>query len=558
MRKNTKSNVKEVKSFEKRGFPGGGGLKTLCTAVILGTFTLCGMSAHATDIYTQGDLTNSANYSDGSVLNVLNPINLSNVDFRNSINGAVKVVIDGGNNDITGTIWASDQDSGDNSLQTGHYTIQANGANVTFQNMSWKTDTNISNDGWRTRSRSWTTSGGIAQNAGTLNITNSTFSSSLNIEQTRTTSAYAHSYINGGIIDNTGTTIITDTDFNNNEIKATSVRDENSVAVASVDEAIAEVNGGLISNTAANSTMTITGGTISGNKVAATVESQRRGWTGNDIIHSTLRGGMIYNVGNLEIKGTSITGNEAGAIANNNTDGESIANAYGGIFYNEGTLTIGDGTEISGNRLFYSMQDNGSAEALGGAIYNTGTLNLGDVTFSNNKHHDEALNDIYATANSVINVTGRSEIGSGLQSADTTAQINVQNGGNLVLVGKQTLADGTETIGDNDGYTGNLNVAQGAILTLKGTDEKDTLAAALTNATSATWADGSGLAFDVKNDIAARPGQNNPAVTPNDTISAEDISSIIGSNALNVDIYKLGDIISLSVMITLLSDGMSM
>ena len=523
-------------------FQGGGGrLKTLCTAVILGTFTLCGMSAHATDIYTQGDLTNSANYSDGSVLNVLNPINLSNVDFRNSINGAVKVVIDGGNNDITGTIWASDQDSGDNSLQTGHYTIQANGANVTFQNMSWKTDTNISNDGWRTRSRSWTTSGGIAQNAGTLNITNSTFSSSLNIEQTRTTSAYAHSYINGGIIDNTGTTIITDTDFNNNEIKATSVRDENSVAVASVDEAIAEVNGGLISNTAANSTMTITGGTISGNKVAATVESQRRGWTGNDIIHSTLRGGMIYNVGNLEIKGTSITGNEAGAIANNNTDGESIANAYGGIFYNEGTLTIGDGTEISGNRLFYSMQDNGSAEVLGGAIYNTGTLNLGDVTFSNNKHHDEALNDIYATANSVINVTGRSEIGSGLQSADTTAQINVQNGGNLVLVGKQTLADGTETIGDNDGYTGNLNVAQGAILTLKGTDEKDTLAAALTNATSATWADGSGLAFDVKNDIAARPGQNNPAVTPNDTISAEDISSIIGSNALNVDIYKLGD-----------------
>ena len=187
------------------------------------------------------------------------------------------------------------------------------------------------------------------------------------------------------------------------------------------------------------------------------------------------------------------------------------------------------------------MQDDGSAEALGGAIYNTSTLNLGDVIFSNNKHQDEALNDIYTTANSVINVTGRAEIGSGLQSADNSAQINIQNGGNLVLVGKQTLADGTETVGNNAGYTGALNVAQGGILTLKGTDEADTLAAILANADTTNWADGSGLAFDIKNDIAARPGQDNPPVAPDDTISASDISNIISSNAQNVDIYKYGD-----------------
>ena len=192
---------------------------------------------------------------------------------------------------------------------------------------------------------------------------------------------------------------------------------------------------------------------------------------------------MIYNVGNLEIKGVSITDNTAGAIANNNAGrGESVANAYGGVFYNDGTLTIDEDTEICGNSVYYSMQDDGSAEALGGAIYNTSTLNLGDVIFSNNKHQDEALNDIYTTANSVINVTGRAEIGSGLQSADNSAQINIQNGGNLVLVGKQTLADGTETVGNNAGYTGALNVAQGGILTLKGTDEADTLAAILANA----------------------------------------------------------------------------
>ena len=140
-----------------------------------------------------------------------------------------------------------------------------------------------------------------------------------------------------------------------------------------------------------------------------------------------------------------------------------------------------------------------------------------------------------------MNVLGRTEIGSGLQSADTTALINIQNGGNLVLVGKQTLADGTtETVGNNAGYTGALNVAQGGILTLKGTEEADTLAAALTNATK-KWEVGSGLAFDIENDIAARPGQDNPPVAPDATISAADITNILGSDAKNVDIYKLGD-----------------
>ena len=418
---------------------GGGSLKALCTAVILGTVTLSGLSARAADIYTQGDFTNSGNYADGSILNVLNPINLTDADFRNSISGAVKVVIDGGNNnDITGTIWASDQESGDDSLQTGHYTIQANGSDVTFQNMSWKTNTTIDNDGRPYSGRNWSVFGGVVQNMaelGTLNITNSTFSSSLNIEQVRSGAAFAHSYINGGIIDNMGTANISATNFNKNEIHSTSVRDTLSTAATS-DEAIAEVNGGLIRNAYETSTMTITGGTISDNTVAATADSQRR-WTyrNSDQVVATLRGGMIYNAGELEIKGTTITGNIAGAITNNNTDrGESTASAHGGVFYNEGILTIGDDTKISGNQVFYTMEDNGSAEALGGAIYNTGTLNLGDVIFSNNLHQDEALNDIYTTANSVINVTGRAEIGSGLQSADDTAQITVENGGNLVLV----------------------------------------------------------------------------------------------------------------------------
>lgn len=348
MGRNIKNGGKVVKSFENANFFWGGSLKALCTAVILGTVTLSGLSARAADIYTQGDFTNSGNYADGSILNVLNPINLTDADFRNSISGAVKVVIDGGNNnDITGTIWASDQESGDDSLQTGHYTIQSNGSDVTFQNMSWKTNTTIDNDGRPYSGRNWSVFGGVVQNMaelGTLNITNSTFSSSLNIEQVRSGAAFAHSYINGGIIDNMGTANISATNFNKNEIHSTSVRDTLSTAATS-DEAIAEVNGGLIRNAYENSTMTITGGTISDNTVAATAESQRWSLLSGDKIFATIHGGMIYNVGNLEIKGVSITDNTAGAIANNNAGrGESVANAYGGVFYNDGTLTIDEDT----------------------------------------------------------------------------------------------------------------------------------------------------------------------------------------------------------------------
>lgn len=242
-------------------------------------------------------------------------------------------------------------------------------------------------------------------------------------------------------------------------------------------------------------------------------------------------GGALYNTGILTLGEADFTENY---VTGNN--------ALGGALYNSGTFTLDKGT-FSENYLI------GANSEQGGAIYNAGTLNLGDVTFSDNTVGDSTLNDIYfaaqrtdgdATVNSTMNVLGRAEIGSGLQSADSTAQINIQNGGNLVLVGQQTLEDGGTTVGNNSGYKGTLNVENGGILTLKGTEEADTLAAALTKATK-NWEVGSGLAFDIENDIAARPGQDNPPVAPDATISAADITNILGSDAKNVDIYKLGD-----------------
>ncbi len=526
----------------------GGSLKALCTAVILGSITFGGLAVNAADVLDQAGLVNSVNYADGSTLNVLNPITLQDADFRNSISGAVNVVIDGGNNEITGSIWEDDTSvsefSGD--LLYGHYVVQTDGANITFQNMNWKTESTIGDVHDAYHSRIYSLYGGVVQNsAGVLNVFDSTYSTTLNFKQIRSGAEIARSYLYGGIIDNSGTLNINNSKFDSNKIAVESVRDNMSTTVVTQEppHAVAEIYGGLIRNTGENSTVTISGGSISNNEVAATADSQRI-WTymNNDQVVATLRGGMIYNAGELEIKGTTITGNIAGAITNNNTGrGDSTASAHGGVFYNEGILTIGDDTNISGNQVFYTMEDNGSAEALGGAIYNTGTLNLGDVIFSNNLHQDEALNDIYTTANSVINVTGRAEIGSGLQSADDTAQITVENGGNLVLVGKQSLTDGTETTGSSAYYTGALNVAQGATLTLKGTDKTDTLGAALTNATSKNWSDGSNLALVIENDIAARTGSDNPVVNPEDTISAADFINILCSNAANVDIYKYND-----------------
>lgn len=563
MKRTIKSRVREEQVFSDKKMKGRR-LRALCTAVILGSVTLGGLSAHAVDIYNADDFTNSANYTDGSTLNILNPIQLTDADFRDSISGAVKVVIDGGNNEIYGgnidekvsAIWSSDQESGDDSLETGHYTIQANGAEVTFQNINWNTSTVVHGDAYvGSGGRRWNIYGGVVQNqSGKLNVTDSSFSTNLSISLDRQGDYVSSTYINGGIIDNlsdgAGSTgvVISGTDFDSNNISVNAVRLGSPTIWTAGAEAHAEINGGILRNASDGNTMSVTGGSISSNEINAIADnnSDYDVWLMPDeadgnTANASIWGALINNAGKIDIQGVEIFGNKASVSAESIENADTvIANVYGGVLYNEGTATIGGNTTISGNSISYNANQ-GTGSALGGAIYNAGNLTLGDVIFSNNTQNG-TLNDIYGAANSVINVSGRAEIGSGLQSADATAKINIQNGGNLVLVGKQTLADGTtETVGNNAGYTGALNVAQGGILTLKGTEEADTLAAALTNATNKSWKVGSGLAFDIENDIAARPGQDNPPVAPDATISAADITNILGSDAKNVDIYKLGD-----------------
>ena len=424
-------------------------------------------------------------------------------------------------------------------------------------------------------------SGGLLNNGGTLTINGGSISSNtISATASSLSSDVTIASVLGGVLYNTGTaTLGGNLTISENSVTYSARRNDDGATTTNAQ-------GGVVYNVA-DATLNLGNVTISKNSVS--------GGAGN------VAGGAIYNLGSMVLGETGaseaelvlsenfVSGGSGSALGGaiysggesnlsngkitfaNNYATSNSADASGGALYNTGILTLGEadftenyvtGNNALGGALYNSgtftldkgtFSENyliGANSEQGGAIYNAGTLNLGDVTFSDNTVGDSTLNDIYfaaqrtdgdATVNSTMNVLGRTEIGSGLQSADTTAQINIQNGGNLVLVGKQTLADGTtETVGNNAGYTGALNVAQGGILTLKGTKEADTLAAALTNATK-KWEVGSGLAFDIENDIAARPGQDNPPVAPDATISAADITNILGSDAKNVDIYKLGD-----------------
>ena len=73
--------------------------KALLTAFILGTVAFGGLTAKAADvdITNQAGLTNSANYANGNVLNIQQPIELNNAQLP-IINNASTVTINGNGN----------------------------------------------------------------------------------------------------------------------------------------------------------------------------------------------------------------------------------------------------------------------------------------------------------------------------------------------------------------------------------------------------------------------------------------------------------------------------
>ncbi len=523
--------------------------KALLTAFILGTVAFGGLTAKAAevDITNQAGLTNSANYANGNVLNIRQPIELNNAQLP-IINNASTVTINGNGNAIKGSLFLYNNDNEDD-LTSGHYTIQDAASVLNLNNVNFATMTTASgNAQWGINdSRNWNVNGAIVQNmSGNLNILYSQFSKGgLSVSLERDGSYFSRAYINGGFIDNQAISKITNTNFNDNTVSNTASRTDRYTAFTQGEEARAEIKGGLIKNAndTSTSTMEIKDSSIKDNTITAEAknDSTRMGVNpgDNNTAHSAIYGGIINNAGTIDIQGVTISGNSANATAKSVENSNTVtANVYGGVLYNEGTATIGGNTEISDNSISYNAND-GTGSALGGAIYNTGTLNLGNVKFSNNKQNG-ALNDIYfaaprtvddVTTQAIMNVTGRAEIGSGLQSADNNAQINIKNGGNLVMV------DGNVSTG----YTGAVNVKTGGILTYKGTTESDALYGSLANATK-NWDNNAGLGFDFSENIMDNTA-NREGVSASQTISAADIRGLVGNDSAlaNIDIYKFGN-----------------
>lgn len=487
----------------------------VCLLAIFGVSIFGIQQAEAVDVNNQNELENANNYRNNETLNITGNINLNNGDLPD-IQNAVNAVVNGNNHTISGGIFNSDTESGDDSLTYGHYTVQ-NNSSLTFNNIGFSTNTDIGGtDNWAQRnSRDWRVFGLIAQNMASnssVNINGSIFTNNvLNIHQTRNgANSDVANRVNGGFLNNSaGSMNITSTNFTDNEVIVTTTKNDSNRINSG--NAHSYVYGGIFSNYE-DAQLNITGGTINNNSVQVT----SNGAGTDDSVIATVQGGVINNEGTALIDGVQINNNTVSASTNDNGDN---ATAQGGAIYNAqgAILTIQGDTSFAGNSVSASGATSNTAQ--GGAIYNAGAINVsgGNVTFSNNSANN-AANDIYFADGSTMNLTGNStvELGSGVQSANQTATISVEGGSNLIQANT-----------NSSGYTGVINIASNGLLTYKG----DTVNSALMNSFSnadINLSQNSGLGFN---------SDNNFTLDVDDIISSHDTLTPNGT----LNIYKFGN-----------------
>lgn len=486
----------------------------VCLLAIFGVSIFGIQQAEAVDVNNQNELENANNYRNNETLNITGNINLNNGDLPD-IQNAVNAVVNGNNHTISGGIFNSDTESGDDSLTYGHYTVQ-NNSSLTFNNIGFSTNTDIGGtDNWAQRnSRDWRVFGLIAQNMASnssVNINGSIFTNNvLNIHQTRNgANSDVANRVNGGFLNNSaGSMNITSTNFTDNEVIVTTTKNDSNRINSG--NAHSYVYGGIFSNYE-DAQLNITGGTINNNSVQVT----SNGAGTDDSVIATVQGGVINNEGTALIDGVQINDNTVSASTNNYGDN---ATAQGGAIYNAqgGSLTIQGNTSFAGNSVSASGATSNTAQ--GGAIYNAGAINVsgGNTVFSNNSANN-AANDIYFADGSTMNLTGNStvELGSGVQSANQTATISVQGGSNLIQANT-----------NSSGFSGVINIASNGLLTYKG----DTVNSALMNSFSnadINLSQNSGLGFD---------SDNNFTLNVDDIISSHDTLTPNGT----LNIYKFG------------------
>jgi len=240
-------------------------------------------------------------------------------------------------------------------------TISGNNSHRVFYNYGIMTLENI------TITEGSNASGGAINNAGTLNINNSTFTDN-------------HAGFDGGAIFNAGTLTITNSSFTNN-------------SAGRYGGAIEHYSnnfhsGNLLNATITSSTFTANsaeyGGAITSNDVIDIIKSA---FSGNQASNS---GGAIYNLySSAIVTGSTFTNNFArsnggaffksnpyftSSITGSTFTGNHADLAGGSVYVDAGTLNITNST------LYNSYTDFAGA---GGGFYNRATLNIRNVTVSN-------------------------------------------------------------------------------------------------------------------------------------------------------------------------------
>ena len=492
MKRNIKSRVREEKVLSDKKMKGRR-LRALCTAVILGSVTLGGLSAHAVDIYSPEEFINPDNYSDSSVLNIQDNINLESANLSGLIQNAINVQIVGTGKDgyaIGGSIYNSDNDGRDTILAYGHYTL-VNGSGLTFSDANLTTSTVVFGDsdrgGLYSESADWNLSGGLVQNVsgGTLTVQNSKFDTGLSIDVTRRNDRSVNARINGGIFDNgAGKTTIETSDFTGNAISNSAKKigevtlftpNKNGSAIES------HINGGLISN-ASGGLITLNGSNLSSNGITASSSNNHADFNpvvwdakencDGDTSEAYVSGGLLNNGGTLTINGGSISYNNISATASSLSSDVTIASVLGGVLYNTGTATLGGGLTISVNSVTYSASRNDGGDtttnAYGGVVYNVAdaTLNLGNVTISKNSVSGVAGNvaggAIYNLGSMVLGETGASEAELVLRENFVSGGSGSASGGAIYSAGESNLSNGKITFANNYATSNSADASGGA------------------------------------------------------------------------------------------------
>ena len=155
-----------------------------------------------------------------------------------------------------------------------------------------------------------------------------------------------------------------------------------------------------------------------------------------DGVQGAVLGGAIYNRGDLTINNSILRGNYT----------TSNFYAEGGAIYNDAnSTTVIKNSLIEDNRVSAQAQ-----YGFGGAIYNTGRIIIEDSTLKSNYDKDGNLNDIYNTADGIVefNNSNITNIGSGISGEGT-----------IIKQGKGILNLG----GENQNYTGTFNFESGTV-----------------------------------------------------------------------------------------------